>query len=65
MKVSLILLQRGWFEMLAHLESTKMIKFLPNGFLCFWGVSIMKAMSLLVLMKTMWQVHLRSSTNKV
>jgi hypothetical protein len=63
MKLSIILLQKGWFvqvrsKMLAHLESTKMIKFLPKGSLHFRGVNIMKAMSLLVLMRTLWQVPL-------
>ncbi len=47
MKLSIILLQRGWFvqvwfEMLAHLESTKMIRFLPKGSLHFQGVSTTK-----------------------
>jgi hypothetical protein len=46
------------FEILAHLESTKMIRFLPKGSLHFRRVSITKAMRLLVLMKMMWQVHL-------
>jgi hypothetical protein len=63
MKLSIILLGRGWFvrlrsEMLAHMESIKMIKFLLKGTLRFWGVSITKAVSLLMLMKTMWQAHL-------
>jgi hypothetical protein len=48
--------------MLTHLENTKMIRFLPKGSLRFWGVSIMKAMSPLVLMKTMWQAHLIKKT---
>ncbi len=62
MRLSIILLWR-WFVqvrsiMLAHLGNTKMTKFLPKSSLCFQGVSTVKAMSLLVLMKIMWQVHL-------
>ncbi len=49
---------RVQFDMLTHLKNTKMIKFLPEGSLHFWGVSIMKVVSLLMLMKMMWQVHL-------
>jgi hypothetical protein len=63
MKLSIILLQKGWFvqvrfEMLAHMENTKMIRILPKDSMCFWGVSIVKGATLLVLMNTMWQVHL-------
>jgi hypothetical protein len=40
------------------IKNTKMIKFLPKGSLQFQGVSIVKAMSLLMVMKTMWQIRL-------
>jgi hypothetical protein len=44
--------------MLAQLENTKMVKFLPKGSLRFGAVSIVKALNLFVLMKTMCQVCL-------
>jgi len=63
MRLSIILLRKGWFvqmrsRMLAQLENTKMIKFLPKGSLHFREVNIVKVMSLLMLMKMMWQVRL-------
>jgi hypothetical protein len=36
-----------WFEMLAHLESTKVIKFLPKGSVHFRGVNTTKVGSLI------------------
>ncbi len=39
-----------------------MIKFLPKGSPPFGGLSIMKAMILLMLMKTMWKIHLIQKT---
>jgi hypothetical protein len=51
-------------KMLAQLENNKMIKFLPKGSLRFQGVSIVKAMNLLMLMKMMWQVRLKHASKR-